>query len=145
MKQKEKDVVVVKNWVELIQRIENRVLNSLYFHQGLFWGLFIGLAVSLWTSILYQEIFVKLPLLHKIIIFQFVTMIGIFGAIKLALEIKEFSQLSRLFKITIPKTNNYLLEMQGIKLKGMELTLTDKEMEEIYGKNWRKNRPKKDK
>lgn len=143
MKKNEKEITIIRNWLNLIERIESRVLNAKYFNQGLLGGLIIGLTANLWIILFYQQIFIKFKPIIQLMIFIVITLIGIYAIRKLIIETKEFSRISKILKISIPKINNYLLKKQGVKSRGVTLTLNDKEMEEIDGKNWREKRDKK--
>ena len=136
-----KEVIAnIKKWIELLVRIENKALNAKYFNRGLTYGLIIGIVASIWSALLYQEVLIKLAYDLRIIIFLLLSFVGIFIIIKSIYIEKDLSVSLEFLEVGILKMNDYLLEIRGIKHKGITMTLDDRTVERILGKNYRKQK-----
>ncbi len=140
MKENKEEITNIKKWIELLVRIENKVLNAKYFNRGLTYGLIIGIVASIWSALLYQEVLIKLPYDLRIIILLLLSFVGIFIIIKSIYREKDLSVSLEFFEVGISKMNDHLLEIRGIKNKGITMTLDDKTIEGILGKNYKKQR-----
>ncbi|MCK5283526.1 MAG: hypothetical protein KAK00_09050 [Nanoarchaeota archaeon] len=140
---KEGEIANFRRWIKLMEGSKNEVLDALHFNRGLFWGIFIGLLASIWSTLFYQDVLFYLPNYWKKFIFLLLSSIIIGSIIILTSKKKGLEYNSKVLKIVIPKLNGHLLKIQGFKPKGGEMRLNEEEMEEIYGKNWRGKRDRR--